>query len=151
MSEDLISLQPDAGKQGTIFCVDVGEYMFEINSNDEKKRTHFEIALKIIREQMNTICISADLRQMIGIIFFNTGKTNKDAKALDNIFVYRNILDYNEKGYIKSLDADSVKQLDILIKDIKERNKFLKETLDGSGECDYGQLIWLVRRIFNHE
>jgi len=149
--EEIISLQPDAGRQGTIFCIDCGPYMFEVNPTDEKSRTYFEIALKVVRDQMNFICVSADLREMIGIIFFNTGKTNKDSKALDNIFVYRNILDYDEKGFMKALDADSVKQLDGLIKNEKERKKFVEETLGGSGTCDYLQFIWLVRRIFKHD
>ena len=149
--EEIVSLQPDAGRQGTIFCVDCGSYMFEVNPTDEKSRTYFEIALKVVRDQMNFVCLSSDLREMVGIIFFNTGKTNKDSKALDNIFVYRNILDYDEKGFMKALDADSVKQLDELIKNKEDREKFLNETLGGSGTCDYLQFIWLIRRIFQHD
>lgn len=38
----------DGGRQGTIFCVDAAEYMFEVNDNDEEKRTHMLIALKVI-------------------------------------------------------------------------------------------------------
>ncbi|KAE9552075.1 hypothetical protein FO519_004701 [Halicephalobus sp. NKZ332] len=149
--EEVVFLQPDAGRQGTIFCIDCGPYMFEVDPDDDKSRTYFEIALKIVRDQMNLICLASDLREMVGIIFFNTGKTNKNAKALDNIFVYRNILDYDEKGFMKALDADSVKQLDELVKNEKERKKFLDEVLGGSGVCDYLQFIWLVRRIFKHD
>lgn len=42
-----VSIQPDAGRQGTLFCIDCGDYMFEVNDNDTEKRTHMVIALKV--------------------------------------------------------------------------------------------------------
>uniref|UniRef100_A0A914Y4Y5 Ku70/Ku80 N-terminal alpha/beta domain-containing protein n=1 Tax=Panagrolaimus superbus TaxID=310955 RepID=A0A914Y4Y5_9BILA len=144
-------IQPDSGRQGTIFCFDCSEYMFEVNEDDKEKRTHMLIALKAMRSEMNHKCLSADLREMVSIIFFNTAKTNIDAEALDNIFVYRNMVEYDENKFMKGLGADTVKQVDELIKDEKKRKEFFEVTLGGSGQCDYSQLVWLFQRNFQYE
>jgi ATP-dependent DNA helicase 2 subunit 1 len=150
MASTIAKIQPDSGRSGTLFCIDAGPYMFEVNEDDEEKRTHMLIALKAIRTEMNMICCSADLRQMVGIIFFNTAKTNIEAEALDNIFVYRKLVELKENGFMKGIDADAVKQVDELINDERKRKEFFEQTLGSSGECDYSQLVWLLQRTFRY-
>uniref|UniRef100_A0A914Q6B3 Ku domain-containing protein n=1 Tax=Panagrolaimus davidi TaxID=227884 RepID=A0A914Q6B3_9BILA len=139
----------DGGRQGTIFCIDSADYMFEVNDNDEEKRTHMLIALKAMRTELNMKAVSGDLREMVGIIFFNTAKTNPGAEGLDNIYVYRKMVEYDDNQFMKGLDADLVKQVDGLIKDETTREKFFKDL--GHGECDYSQLVWLIERNFQYD
>lgn len=102
-----------------------------------------------MRTELNMKAVSGDLREMVGIIFFNTAKTNPGAEGLDNIYVYRKMVEYDDNQFMKGLDADLVKQVDGLIKDEEAREKFFKDL--GHGECDYSQLVWLIERNFQYE
>uniref|UniRef100_A0A7E4VK85 Ku domain-containing protein n=1 Tax=Panagrellus redivivus TaxID=6233 RepID=A0A7E4VK85_PANRE len=145
-----ISISSDSGRLATIFFVDVNDYMHEVDPTDDKKRTYFEIALKAIRNEMNAICCAAEHRQVVGLVFFNCGKTNVDSEAVDHVYLYRLRTEADNVGFLRELNAESVQHLDEWLYEAGERQKLLKETLGGSALCDYSQLLWFLQRTFKH-
>lgn len=124
----------DGGKKGRFFIIDYGEHMFLDGG------WRFRIAIQAVREQINSLACTGDLSELCSVIFVNTGKTNDLAQNYECIFVHRELT---------IIDAEYVKELDAILQNEDLQNA-MQPLIGVSGLCDWADLFYLCRRIFQY-
>jgi ATP-dependent DNA helicase 2 subunit 1 len=118
----------DGGKQGILFLVDMQSKMFE---EDEDGKIPFRVALQAIRNQMNAISCTGDLKELVSLVLFNSPVSNQ--KHGEFIFVHR-AFDNLDVEYVKVWDG-------ILAKDDLQKEIEKQVGAEGTGECDFVDLL----------
>eukprot|EP00794_Sanderia_malayensis_P005227 gene5227-5884_t len=128
-----------SGRDGVIFLIDYTEPMFTLSSNDHDddscKESPFEICIKCARNTLMSKIISSD-KDLVAIVFFGTEKFS-NTNNFKHVYIYQDL---------DMPDADRIKNLETLMKDISEGNP--AEIYGHSKSFSMADALWACSNIF---